>query len=101
MAEMQIKWNKPALERVIASSDGLYSLVAEETAKRGERANGMGAGYRTRETYYKGVKKGGTAPAYSYDTQRGKKGPVGIVYTGNYAAMKDNLLHNTLAKVVR
>ena len=43
---------------------------------------------------------------YKEDTDRMKvKGgghtSVGIVYCGNYAAMKDNMLHNTLLKAVR
>jgi hypothetical protein len=41
---------------------------------------------------------GGTQPAYVGDVRMGRRGYVGIVHPGNYAAMKDNYENNTLLK---
>ena len=61
----------------------------------------MSAGYRT--GYYhrehKSPAVGGTQPSYWSNTGRPRGVvPVGIAFTANYAAKKDNLEHNTLLK---
>ena len=99
-SRLVIELDAKALKRVVGNSDGtetaLNSVVSEITGK----ANSMGASFRTERTYnwieHKHV--GGTQPEYAGDVQRGRQGFIGLVHPNNYAAMKDNYLHNTLLK---
>ena len=43
---------------------------------------------------------GGTQPSYGADVETHGGAPVGIVYTANYAAMRDNAQNNTLLKSI-
>lgn len=84
-------------------SEQMYQLIRQETDKRASRANSLSSGYKTGK-YHKDHKSpavGGTSPRYVAHTDRPKGPvPVGIVYTGNYAAQKENMLHNTLLKCI-
>ena len=83
------------LWRMACRTDAMYQLIRRNADRICSNANSMGSTFKTER--YKG--SGGTSPKYVADTQR-PKGivPVGMVYTGNYAAMKDNMKHNTLLK---
>ena len=101
MADVQFTIDRSKL-RDVANSDVTVRMVGEKTEQVASKANAMGAGYRT-GFYHVGHKSpavGGTQPVYKSDTQRRGKTIVGIVATGNYAAMKDNHLHNTLLKAL-
>ena len=93
-----IEWDDDALVIAVSGSADQIRSITEQTAAR---ANALSSGYRT-GLYYRDHKKppvGDTQPVYSHDVKTYGKGyPVGIVYTGNYAAMKDNHENNTLLK---
>ena len=101
MANARVEVNKEAAWNICIRQDALYQLIRSETDKRASRANALGAGYKTGK-YHKDHKSpaiGGMSPKYVAHTGRPRGAvPVGIVYTGNYAAQKDNMLHNTLLK---
>ena len=86
--------------RAVNASDGIESALAEKAAEIAAAANALGAGFETEQTvrWATGEHVGGTSPEYGSDVKRGAKGPVGIVMTRNYAAMKDNHENNTLLK---
>ena len=100
MAEVEFTIDDAALWNLVKKGEGTFALVSRVTDKVGANANALSAGYRTGLYYvnHKSPPVGNTQPRYGSDTRRAKDGPVGIVYTGNYAAMKDNHLHNTLLK---
>lgn len=93
--------DREKLWRLACKSDGTYQLVRNKTDATASKANSLGSGYKTAKYHrdHKSPAVGGTSPKYVANTSRPKGVvPVGIVYTGNYAAMKDNMLHNTLLK---
>ena len=105
MADVRIEIDERKLRKVAFESDGCYQLVLQKRDQSEAMANSLGSGYRT--GYYhrdhKSPAVGGTQPKYGGSTQRFRNSegisiPVGIVTTKNYAAMKDNMLHNTLLK---
>lgn len=102
MADVEFTIDDAKLDRLVGNSQATQALVAKRTQQVASRANAMGAGFRT--GYYhrdhQSPAVGGTAPTYKADVQKRGKSPVGIVVTGNYAAMKDNHLHNTLLKAL-
>lgn len=102
MADVQIRIDPNKLRSLAFASEVTRQLVDEETRKVASNANSMGAAYRTGFYHvdHKSPAVGGTQPVYKADTQRRGKTYVGIVATGNYAAMKDNHLHNTLLKAL-
>lgn len=84
----------------INNAPGLPAALERATSGVTSRANALGAGYRTAKyhDHKTGETRGDKAPIYVGDVMKGKKGPIGIVHPKNYAAMKDNHLHNTLLK---
>lgn len=91
----------PGWEKQIFMLPQVKGAVTKEANAVASRANALGAGYRT--GYYhpnhKSPAVGGTQPKYkAFQAQVFNKTPVAIVVTKNYAAMKDNMLHNTLLK---
>lgn len=101
MADCEIRIDKDKLWRLVAKSEGTYGLVREAADATASKANALSAGYRTAKYHrdHKSPAVGGTQPEYRSNTARPRGVvPVGLVYTGNYAAMKDNHLHNTLLK---
>jgi hypothetical protein len=100
MANVHFTIDRKKLEQLAFNSDGAYQLVSEATQSTARKANTLGAGYRTPKwhDHKTGETKGGKKPNYIPSPKRTKKGARGIVYTGNYAAMKDNIEHNTLLK---
>ena len=104
---MEIKWDKRALLAAMGQDEGVRGKVAEITKDTEAAANAMSASFRTEKYYDKNHKldptKGETKPNYESDVEMHGSipQPIGLVYTGNYSAMKDNMLHNTLLKSIR
>lgn len=96
--------DRDKLWRLVCRQDATYQVIRSTTDAVASRANAMSAGFRTGKYHpdHKSPGVGGTQPVYRSNTQR-PKGivPVGMAYTGNYAAQKDNHLHNTLLKSLR
>lgn len=95
-----IQWNDAVLGRIIGKAPEVVAEVERATTSIADKANAMSSGYRT--GYYhpdhKSPGVGRTQPKYVSDVQVKMHSVVGIVYTGNYAAMKDNYENNTLLK---
>lgn len=76
--------------------------VRRATEGIAQRANAASAGFRTglyhREHLSPAV--GNTQPYYAADVQVKSHAAVGIAYTANYAAMRDNHENNTLLKSI-
>lgn len=104
MAEVEFHIDKEKLWRLICKQDAIYQVIRSTTDAVADRANNLSAGFHTKKYHpdHKSPGVGGTQPVYRSNTQR-PKGivPVGLAYTGNYAAQKDNHLHNTLLKALR
>lgn len=98
----KVTWDKQALGRALAQDSGVYEAVQTATQKAAARANSLGSGFRTQVVHIDGKKVGGTQARYESNVKRqGSVGvPVGIVHPANYAAYKDLLKNNTLAKVL-
>jgi len=88
-------------ERKVQSMDGLHRVLSSVAWALASKATANAAGFRTERTtnWETGEKMGGKSPLYlAKDARmRGDKARA-IVYTGNYAAAKDNTMHNTLLK---
>jgi len=104
MANVEFTINKEKLWRLICKQDATYQAIRSTTDAVASNANAMSAGYRTKKYHrdHKSPAVGGTQPKYQSNTSR-LRGvvPTGIVHPKNYAAMKDNHLHNTLLKSLR
>lgn len=95
-----IQWNDAALGRVIGKAPEVVAEVERCTREIWSNANAMGSGFRT-GLYHRDHKSpavGDTQAAYDGNVEVKNNAVVGIVYTGNYAAMKDNAENNTLLK---
>lgn len=93
--------DRDKLWRFVCKSDGTYQIIRNVADNVASAANAMSAGYKTGKYHreHKSPGVGGSQPVYESNTQRPKGVvPVGIVYTRNYAAMKENHEHNTLLK---
>ena len=103
MADVTIDVDMGKAWLIACRSEDTYELIRRETDERASRANALSAGFKT-ELYHRDHKSpavGGTSPRYAAHTGRPRGSvPVGIVYTGNYAAQKENMLHNTLLKCI-
>ena len=100
MASGRLELDEAALERACTQADGLLGAVEAEAAAIASRAEMLGSGYRTQLTtdWATGEQMGGKSPRYVHSARVGKKGPVGLVATANYAAMKGELEQNFLLK---
>lgn len=98
------KVDENRLWRLVCRQDATYQLVRGVTDETAARANDLSAGFRTGKYHrdHKSPAVGGTQARYGSNTQR-PHGivPAGVVHPLNYAAMKDNHLHNTLLKALR
>ena len=95
---VKVDWDDEAVMAAMAQAEDQIQALTAETAAR---ANAMGSGFRTGLYYpdHKSPPIGDTAPEYAHDVRTFRNGyPVGIVYTGNYSAMRDNHENNTLLK---
>lgn len=94
-----IKWNKGAMYEVI--NEGTLPLIEKATQIATDRANAMWVertGLYHRD--HKAPPVGNTEPVYASEVNKSTHYHHGIVYTANYAAMKDTKKHNTLLKAV-
>ena len=100
MAEFRVKLDDKKLWKAINEAEGIQGVLEEKAGAVASRANSIGAGFKTGYYYrdHKPPPVGGTRPKYGHDVELHKHTRVGLVYTGNYAAMKDNHEHNTLLK---
>lgn len=97
---VQVEIDEAASKLAVNEADGILDALRQKADEIADKANSYGAGFETERTvvWATGERVGGTQPVYGSDVKKGGKGPVGIVMTKNYAAMKDNYLHNTLLK---
>ena len=89
-----------ALERACERDPSLLPQLKELASDIAARATALGSGFETKRTvrYGTGERVGGQSPQYRADAEMGRRGPVGIVATANYAAMKGELEGNFLLK---
>lgn len=95
-----IQWNDAALGRIIGKAPEVQAEVEAATRRIWSSANAMGSGFRT-GLYHRDHESpavGNTQAAYDGDVEVKRNAVVGIVHTGNYAAMRDNAENNTLLK---
>ncbi len=92
---------KPGYEADVCKYPQVKDKVSQLAGAISDRANALGAGYRT-GIYHDpktGEKRGNTQPKYASEkAKETKNGCIAIVHPKNYAAMKDNYLHNTMLK---
>lgn len=102
MADFQVSIDDAKLKKAIDDGEGTQAALELATRNIVSKANAMGSSYRTAKYHrdHKSPAVGGTQPKYAGDVRKGRKGPIGIVHPKNYAAMKDNHLHNTLLKSI-
>lgn len=94
----KLKWNDKELRKLVGEAAEPHVKV--KTAGIKAAADSMSAGFRT-GLYHRDHKSpavGNTKPKYKSSVKKFNGLPVGIVYTGNYSAMKDNTINNTLLK---
>ena len=92
---------KPGWESEVQDMPKLMSALSTHAWNIASKASANGAGYRTEKTvnYATGEHVGGKPPLYlAKDAIFTGRKSIALVYTGNYAAAKDNTLHNTLLK---
>ena len=91
-----------AVRKAIAEGEGTSGAIKRAVDEIARRANSMSSGYRTGFYHRKHMSPavGGTQPKYKGNVKKRGKWPVGIVYTANYAAQKENMEHNTLLKSI-
>lgn len=97
---VKVDINQKSLERAVNFASGTGTALNNESLKIAAKANALSAGYRTPKwhDHETGETKGDTPARYDGNSKLGRKGYVGIVFTANYAAQKENHLHNTLLK---
>lgn len=100
MAEVHV--DKDALWRCMKGARETVEGVDRATRGIHGRANSMGGGFRT-GLYHRDHRSpavGNTPAAYGGNVEMHHGMPVGLVWTGNYAAMVDNAENNTLLKSI-
>lgn len=97
MGDVKIEINENSVMNAIYKSDGIKPALKTYGVRIANQANALGAGYRTAKWHDRttGETKGGKQPKYG--ATLGRKA-ICIVHPENYAAMKDNYLHNTMLK---
>ena len=100
MARVQL--DEAALGRVIGTHPDVVAEVDAATQRIHAQASALGSGFRT-GLYHRDHKSpavGNTPASYGEDVRVMGRSVVGIVYTGNYAAQRDNAENNTLLKSI-
>lgn len=100
MARARVQWDDKALRHLIG--DTARPGVIDATRRSEAAANALGSAFRT-GLYHRNHRSpavGNTPAHYSSDVEDYDGIPVGLVYTGNYAATRDNSQNNTLAKAL-
>ena len=103
MADVSVKVElEPGWEETIKKLPAVKGAVTKESKRLCASANAMASGFKSGRWYDPKTKSyiGETQAQYATNTKSYPKEPVGLIYTRNYAAKKDNLTNNTLAKVI-
>lgn len=100
MGDLRIVLDMRSAERACCFQPQLEPILEQHSRRIAANATALGSGFKTAKwhDHETGETKGGKSPAYGSDVYKGKRGYVGIVHPENYAAMKDNHLHNTMLK---
>lgn len=100
MAKLVVEIDDRKLHDAIQNADGLKGVLQGYVDSAKGSANSMSSGFRTERTvnFETGEHVGGTQPVYDGNVKKKGRTMVGLVYTANYAAQKDNMLNNTLLK---
>ena len=100
MAKVDVRLDAEACKVAIARAERITSALQKAVDSVTSNANIMSSGYRTARYYdrERHELKGDKQPLFAGNVRDMGKGPIGIVYTGNYAAMKHNHEYNTLLK---
>lgn len=99
---LDIHWDKAALGRAIGLSEETQEGITQATDRIASNAQALSAGFRTGiyHDHATGETRGDTPTEYIGDVMTGRNAIIGLVYTGNYSAQKDNLMNNTLLKAM-
>lgn len=99
---LRIEIDDKALYNAIQQAENLPELLTETSSRITSKANAMSSGFRTEEYTDPKTKEklGNQQPSYRSNVKMMKRTLVGLVYTGNYAAIRENLKNNTLAKAM-
>lgn len=102
MGSTQFRWNEKALSRIVGKSPETIDAVTDATTRISAVANSASSSFRTGIWHdpKTGERRGNTAPKYEDDVEVGRNAVHGIVYTGNYSAMKNNAQSNTLLRSI-
>ncbi len=100
IANVEVVIDQKALEDAAYAQEGTQAIIKERTDEIISGANAMSAGYQTGvfHDHATGETRGPTHAEYDGNVQLRRGSYIGIVYTANYAAQKDNLENNTLLK---
>lgn len=92
--------DQKALERACTRGEWLLPHLEGAASAIAARATSLGSRFETQRSvrYATGERVGGQSPAYRSGAKEGGEGPVGIVATANYAAMKGELEGKFLLK---
>lgn len=103
MASVDVKIDRQALFVAIQDAESLPDVLTEHVKRISGNANASSSGFRTGifHDHQSGETRGNTQPVYSGNVERKGRSMVGLVFTGNYAAQKDNYENNTLLKAAR
>lgn len=100
-SDIKIVIDDAKLKTAVDNAESIGQKLRTVTRTVINNANNMSAGFRTEKYRRKdGTEVGDTQPRYGGNAQRYSGGYIGIVYPKNYAAMKDNHLHNTILKAL-
>lgn len=97
-----IQWDVAKLGRLVGKAPEVVAEVDRATREIHARANMLGSSFHT-GLYHRDHKSpavGNTQAAYGGNVRTLRECVVGIVHTGNYAAMRDNAENNTLLKAL-
>ena len=93
---------KPGYEKEVLNYSQTKGFVSRLAGDCCSTANSLSAGFRTKKCHIDGKEVGGTQARYGYQKAReAPDGCVAVVHPKNYAAIKDNHLHNTLLKSMK
>ena len=103
MADVDVEIDASRLFVAIQDAESLPDVLGEYVQRISGNANAASAGFRTGifHDHDTGETRGDTQPVYKGNVKRKGRSMVGLVYTGNYAAQKDNYENNTLLKSAR
>lgn len=102
MAKTEIRWDMARLGRFCAKAPETVEAIGVAVSRTAATATSMSSGNVTGSYHrdHKSPHVGGTAPSYGSDTRVFRESAVGLAYTANYSAMKDNAQNNTLLKAL-